>query len=423
MGFTFTDRFRGLRGVSALCCVLLMLMFANCKSNQPTRQPPPATVDAKQADPWKDAARKVEEERGAPVGRKAQIEIPVELKHYSDRRRFLAAQVAEARGLDYKLPLDFADLIEMIKAKQLVEMEPLGKDYILYGVGESATDEPFEKYDPQTGQNITLYNSDEEFKSADLKLDESLAQPKARLKEIQAEIARTPKRDKARRKALAGEAAETLKTINSIEGRKKLLESFYLNAGRRKMLVSAYQSLADFASNFDGKSYDLREPSERKKFKVRLLSFIRPEARDRLLELARAYKEKFGRHLPVTSLVRPEQYQKLLSETNANATRISMPPHATGLAFDVYYFFMTSEEQGYLMGLIAKLKSEGRVEALRENRDHYHVFVFPDGIPPEEKLIANEIGKTNQKPGRIEKKKTGKKLNPVAQAQSGRRSR
>jgi hypothetical protein len=379
-------------------------------------------VDAQQIDPWKEAARRVEEERGSPVGRKAQIEIPVELKHYSDRRRFLAAQVAEARGLNYKLPLDFSDLVELIKAGQLVEMEPLGKDYILYGVGENATDEPFEKCDPQTGNNITLYDSDEEFRSEDLRLNETLAQPKARLKDLQAEIARTPKRDKARRNMLAREAAETQKTIVAIEGRKNLLESFYLNPAGRKKLFSQYQTLADFAANFGGKSYDLRQPGDRRKFKVRLLSFIRPEARNLLFELARAYKEKFGRPLPITSLVRPEQYQKQLSETNANATRISMPPHATGLAFDIYYFFMTSEEQGYLMGLIAKLKSMGWVEALREKRDHYHVFVFPDGNPPDEKLIANEISKSNLKPARAEKKKAGKKLTPLAQSQSGRRS-
>src|SRR4029079_16712656 len=106
------------RAASALFCVSLALMFANCKSDKQTQQPPPATVDAQQVDPWKEAARKVEEDRGAPVGRKAQIEIPVELKHYSDRRRFLAAQVAEARSLKYKLPLDFSDLVELIKAKQ-----------------------------------------------------------------------------------------------------------------------------------------------------------------------------------------------------------------------------------------------------------------------------------------------------------------
>jgi hypothetical protein len=84
---------------------------------------------------------------------------------------------------------------------------------------------------------------------------------------------------------------------------------------------------------------------------------------------------------------------------------------------------MTSAEQHYLMSLIAKLKGEGRVEALREKRDHIHVFVFPDGRPPEEKMVAKEINQTGAKPRPEAKTKRGKKASPVAQAQSGRRSR
>ena len=78
-------------------------------------------------------------------------------------------------------------------------------------------------------------------------------------------------------------------------------------------------------------------------------------------------------------------------EKNPNATRISTPPHATGLAFDVYNFFMTATEQDYLMAVIARMKDAGRVEALRENRDHIHVFAFADGARPDEKLIASSL--------------------------------
>ncbi|HKP86085.1 MAG TPA: DUF5715 family protein [Blastocatellia bacterium] len=415
---------RALRYGAGLACILLALLFANCQSKKQTYQTPPPTVESPQIDPWKAAARKVEEERGEPVGHKAQIEVPAELQHYSDRRRFLAAQVAEARQLPYKPPLDYADLVELIRKNQLVELEPLGKDYILYGVGGSATDEPFEHFDPQTHENIPLYSTDEEFKKEDERLAESLAAPQSRLRDLQSEIRKTPKRDRARRNALVAEAGKTEKSIAAITARKKLIESFYMSRDRRKELSSEYQSLADLAADFGGKSFDLNDPAQRLKFKVRLLSFIRPEARDVLLGLASSYKEKFGRPLPITSLVRPEQYQKQLSETNANATRISMPPHATGLAFDVYYYYMTSEEQDYLMGLIAKLKSEGRVEALRENRHHYHVFVYPDGLPPDDSAIAKEINQTGAKPkAEAKKKKGGKKAAQLAKTESGRRSR
>jgi hypothetical protein len=422
MGRKQITRPRAAQLVLVALIFLFALSFASCRSNRQTNQPPPPTVEATQIDPWKEAARKVEEDRGAPVGRKAPTEVPAELQHYSDRRRFLAVQVAELRKQAYKLPLDYTDIVELIRRNQIVEMEPLGKDYIIYGVGENATDGAFSHYDPQTGESIPLYATDEEFGKEDDKLTESLKEPAARLADLQTEIKKTSKRDRARHKTLASQAAEMQKAIASITARRNLLESFYKDPDRRKSLESDYRTLAELASDFNGKSYDLNNPKERRQYKVRLLSFIRPEARDVLLEIARSYKEKFDRPLPVTSLIRPEQYQKLLSETNANATRISTPPHATGLAFDLYYYYMTAAEQDYLMGLIAKLKSEGRVEALRETRDHIHVFVFPDGQRPDEKLVAQEINQRRAQSKAEPKGKRGKRPATVSQAQSGRRS-
>ncbi|MGA9771881.1 MAG: DUF5715 family protein [Blastocatellia bacterium] len=409
--------------VIAALCFLSVLLFANCRSNNKTQQPPPPTVEAQQIDPWKEAAHKVEEDRGEPVGRKAQIEVPAELQHYSDRRRFLAVQVAESRELAYRPPLDYSDLVELIQKKQIVEMEPLGHDYIIYGVGGNASDEPFQHYDPQTGQNVPLYATDEEFRQEDEKLTESLREPTARLVDLQAELRKTPKRDRTRRNLLTTQAAEMQRSITAIDARKKLIDSFYKNPEQKKRLLADHKALYELASDFNGKSYDLNDPKARLAYKVRLLSFIRPEARDLLLEIARSYKDKFDRPLPITSLIRPEQYQKRLSETNANATRISSPPHATGLAFDVYNYYMTSAEQSYLMWMIAKLESEGRVEALRENRDHIHVFVFPDGQRPAENLIAQEINHRSAESKSESKNKRGKKATTAAQAQNGRRSR
>jgi hypothetical protein len=119
-----------------------------------------------------------------------------------------------------------------------------------------------------------------------------------------------------------------------------------------------------------------------------------------------------------------------LSEKNPNATRISTPPHATGLAFDVYNFFMTAAEQDYLMEVVAHLKTAGRVEALRENRDHIHVFAFADGTRPDEKLIASAIPQAGAKAvASAKSKKTSKpahvarnhgKARAAAQTRKGR---
>jgi hypothetical protein len=121
-----------------------------------------------------------------------------------------------------------------------------------------------------------------------------------------------------------------------------------------------------------------------------MLHFIRREAADVLQEIARSYREQFDRPLPITSLVRTEQYQKQLSRTRPNAAHVKAAPHTTGLAFDIYDNFMTAAEQSTLMRIISDLEGAGRVEALKE-RDHIHVFVFAGGKPPREELIADSI--------------------------------
>ncbi|HSE98358.1 MAG TPA: DUF5715 family protein, partial [Blastocatellia bacterium] len=173
--------------------------------------------------------------------------------------------------------------------------------------------------------------------------------------------------------------------------RRATIASYYRNAEKRKLIEHEIATLQELASDFNGESYDLTDPAARRKMKVRLLSFLRLEAKNVLLELSRSYNEKFSRPLPVTSLVRPEQYQRLLGETNPNATRVEAPPHSTGLAFDVYYYYMTGPEQDFLMAEVARMEEEGRVEALRENRNHIHIFAFADGKQPEEQLIAQTI--------------------------------
>jgi hypothetical protein len=167
--------------------------------------------------------------------------------------------------------------------------------------------------------------------------------------------------------------------------------SFYDDYDKRRALVAEYRLLTDKAADFNGRSYDVRTPAGRAQFKARLLSFLRPEAREVMLEIARDYHAQTGRPLPVTSLIRTERYQQRLGEVNANATQIAAPPHTTGLAFDVFDRYMTAAEQNGLMRFVARLEDEGRVEALRENRDHIHIFAFADGRRPTEALIASSL--------------------------------
>jgi len=161
----------------------------------------------------------------------------------------------------------------------------------------------------------------------------------------------------------------------------------------------------------------IEDDASRRDMKVRMLSSMRPEALKVLEEIAASYHEKFQRPLPITSLVRPDEYQNALSKVNPNATKIDTPPHSTGLAFDIYYRYMTAEEQAHVMDHLAKLKDAARIEVLRENRDHYHVFAFVDGNRPSENLIASSrsgsaVTKAVAKP--VEKPKATKKASKAS---------
>src|SRR5688572_15341367 len=103
---------------------------------------PPPQVAAPAVNRWREAARLVEENRGLPMGRSARVDVPAELLHYADRRRFLAVQVAGWREEGYELPHDEAALVQLIQSDGLVEVKPVGDTHVLYGVGANADDGP-----------------------------------------------------------------------------------------------------------------------------------------------------------------------------------------------------------------------------------------------------------------------------------------
>ncbi|HEX6626254.1 MAG TPA: DUF5715 family protein [Pyrinomonadaceae bacterium] len=340
---------------------------------------------------WAVAAAKVKEERGEPTGRQAEVDVPEQLKHYSDRRRFLGIQTAEWKEHDITTPQDFAGLARLISAGELVEVAQVSENHVLYGVGALADEGRFTHYDEAKGKRVALY-ADEELAGEYARLEGERAGVKRELDALRAELKSLGKRERTQRKKLLSETAAKEKSLKTLRERKELLDTFYGAAAGRRRLASEYEAVASLARDFAGRSYDAGEAASRKQMKVRMLSHLRPEALRVLEELARSYKERFDRPLPVTSLVRPDEYQRQLGAVNANATRIETPPHSTGLAFDILYRYMTAEEQAHVMADIARLRDAGRVEALRENRDHFHVFAFLDGQRPGEDLIRASLG-------------------------------
>lgn len=344
------------------------------------------------------------------------VEIPEQLKHYVDRRRFLAVQAADTRARTNDISDDFADLVPLIQRSELVEMKPLGSNYILYGVGYSVSGEPFAHYDSSSRQTIPLAASEDAFQKDVQQALEAVKESTASLARLEAELRRARKGQSRRRATLLREVTKARRSLASTKAKTRVVAAFYADPERRKSILAEYQLLSDLARDFGGEAYDLNNFDARRRLKIRLLSFIRPEARDVLTQIADAYKSKFDRPLPVSSLVRPVQYQQELAGTNANAARGPTPPHSTGLAFDLYYKYMSGAEQEFLMSVIANLEDEGRVEALRETRDHIHVYVFGSGRRPDEKLIASVIAENQSR-------NAGKKSRAASRRKGTRRNR
>ncbi len=319
---------------------------------------PPATAAAPPSAPpdpftWAAAVARVEEVRGS----KEKLETPAELRHHQDRRRFLAVQMADTREESYALPHDQAELAEMVARGELVEVKALGEHHLLYDVGTSLREDPLAHYDIESGKDVPLFPDMEAWLAEDERLA-TLAQ---------------------------GKGAEASRAKERLE----FLASFYGNPETRAMLFREHAAVTALARNFGGIAYDLEDPADRTRFQVRLLSFVRPEAREVLLEVARAYHERFQRLLPVTSLVRSQRYQRRLSRVNPNAALVDTAPHTTGMAFDISYKYLAHDEQNFVMEKLAELEREGRVEALRERRNHFHIYAFSGGERPAEPLVAS----------------------------------
>ncbi|HEX7313910.1 MAG TPA: DUF5715 family protein [Pyrinomonadaceae bacterium] len=352
-------------------------------------------------DPYAEAVSKLEEDRGEPTGRKASdVEIPQELRQYSEARRFLAIQGAAAAEAGVHSPHDFAELAGMIEERrELVEVPRLGRGFVLYGVGLTATG-ALTHYDLKAKKVVPLYANVGEVENEERTLAEERGRLSKALNEMDVRLKELGRKEREARAQLLAETAARRKELTAVSDKEKLLAAYYGKPGAKsrekigERLFAEHAAIARLAGDFGGRSYDVRDTTASKEFQARMLSHVRPVVLALMEELGTTYEEKFGRRLPITSLVRTEEYQRLLRESgNPNAADVAPPPHTTGFAFDVYYRYMTAEEQEFVMGEIARLERAGRVEALRELRDHYHIFVFNEGRPPAPESVDKILGK------------------------------
>jgi hypothetical protein len=348
----------------------------------------PAATRALDADLWARSVEKLKEDRSVDADSAVAIEIPTELRHYSDRHWFLAAQVAEVRKFNLQSCQDYVDLASMIERGELVTLPAVTDTYILYGVGAKADDGVFSRYIDD--QSIELYDENE-LRAAYEKLETERAKLQTERSGFQSQLGARKKVDRTRRAELQKEITAREQELKANQEEKALLDQSYGRTESREELWRDFGSLQKLAKNFGGRSFNLDAAADRQALRVSMLSSIRPQALRILEEVAKNYHDKFSRPLPVSSLVRPEQYQHALRKVNRNAVLIDTPPHSTGLAFDIDYRYMSGAEQNFIMAQLARMKNEGRIEAIRERNANYHVFVFIDGKRPSDELITASL--------------------------------
>jgi hypothetical protein len=340
---------------------------------------------------WAAAVEKVKADR-AGFGAGA-IETPTELQHYTDRHWFLAAQVAEIAKYSIHTCQDYVDLAAMIERGELVPVPSVTQTYVLFGVGAKADDSVFTRYEGD--KSIELY-SESQLNDADRGFDENRRKVQAEIDSLKAQASKLTRKESSKQKELQKQIAEREQELQSIDENKAALDEVYKQPGTRQRLMSEYQSLLALAKNFKGRSFDLDLGPDREQMKIYMLSSLRPEALKILDEVASAYHNQFDRPLPVSSLVRPEQYQHALRRVNRNAVTIDTPPHSTGLAFDIDYRYMSAAEQTFLMTVLAQIKRDGRIEVIRERNANYHVFAFVNGTRPSDDLITASLDKATE---------------------------
>ena len=366
-----------------------------------------ASLSGADPDLWTRSMEKVKEDRAETE--KVALEIPTELRHYEDRHWFLATQVAEVKKFNVQPVQDFVDLAAMISRGEVVPVPAVTDTYILFGVAARVDGGVFTRY--VANQNIEL-NDEAGLRDAYARLESAHANLQKEISGLQSQLAALRKGDSTKQDELEKEITAREQELKSNDENKAQLDQYYSQSygspQSRPKLLRDYDSLQALAKNFRGRSFNLDDSSDRQALKIYLLSSLRPEGLKILEEVAERYHDKFDRPLPVSSLVRPEQYQHLLRRFNRYAVLIDTPPHSTGLAFDIDYRYMSVAEQNFLMTELARMKDEGRIEVIRERGANYHVFAFIDGIRPSDDLITaslEEAGGPEKETNLVEKTK------------------
>jgi uncharacterized protein DUF5715 len=374
--------------ISAAAVVAVWALLLSANRRRQSQIHVTNVTESANPDAWAEAVEKVKEPRVEPSDATTGIETPPELRHYSDRHWFLATQVAEVVQHNLRTCQDYVDLAGMIERDDMVSVPAVTDSYVLFGVGQKADVSAFTRW--QDKESIELY-SEAQLSEVSGQLNERRTSLQSEMDALKRQATTRKKRDRNKESELQKEITAKDEELKAVDEQRKRLDEFYGKASSREKLLRDYQSLQTLAKNFGGRSYNLDDSSDRQAMKVNMLRSLRPVALKVMEEVAAAYHRQFNRPLPVSSLVRTEEYQHALSRVNRNAVLIDIPPHSTGLAFDIDYRYMSPAEQNFVMAELARLEREGRIEVIRESNANYHVFAFLDGRRPSDDLIAASL--------------------------------
>ncbi len=380
--------------------VWAIIHFAGIKRIHPPANQLASLTSTRSAEElWTEGVEKIKADRVESAGESAALEVPPELRHYEDRHWFLATQVAEVRKHNLRNCQDFVELAAMVQRGEMVSVPAATENYILYGVGAKADQTVFSRY--QDDHSIGLYN-ESQLHDEYARLQAARANLENQIASLKTQSNKLTSRDRAKKLELQKQITAAEQQLKSTDEDKALLDQSYGQPETRQRLLADYESLQALAKSFGGRSYNLDDSSDRQAMKLNLLRSIRPEALKVMEEVATDYHRKFDRPLPVSSLVRPEQYQHVLNRVNRNAVLIDTPPHSTGLAFDIDYRYMSAAEQNFVMAELARMKDAGRIETIRERNANYHVFVFIDGVRPDDELIKTCLEAAGESPEELD---------------------
>ncbi|PYS69383.1 MAG: hypothetical protein DMF69_17190, partial [Acidobacteria bacterium] len=232
--------------------------LARFKLNRPSPAESSTTTAPRATDPdlWARSIEKIKEDRRE--GGNVAIEIPSELRHYDERRWFLASQVAEVKTFNLQPVQDFVDLAATIRRGEMVSLPAVTDTYVLFGVGARVNGDGFTRY--VANQSLEL-NDEAGLHEASTRLESAHTKLQNEISGLEARLGALNKGAGTNEEELDSEITARRQELKSNEADQALINQYYGpssdSLGNGPRLLRDYDSLQTLAKNFGGRSFNL----------------------------------------------------------------------------------------------------------------------------------------------------------------------